>query len=303
MTRPLPWTSRGFGAASAVSSARRSPCAAVSEPERYALALVPQVEGAAALRYSHARTGHRRPHAVGDRGGVEQSHRGCRPPTSGSPSLVEGKQGDYHSASSGPGEALQSCSVWLALAFTWLCIAPTLATRRRTTSARMATRGAAGAPLALKRWAIRVTPNTCSSAASTRRSRLRTTAPRVFLGGVEARPEGSVALHARSGIQRDGTSPGLRLAYRGDRIGTLSMMADVDGVHWAAYFAELGEAQRRGSGRGGARTARAGTRRAASGLFGGGAVEARRAWWRPVFQDLRRSCGVTRGAEEPVASC
>lgn len=217
----------------------RSPAfAAVSEPERYALALVPQVEGAAALRY---RTPVR---ATGDRMlseievawnnrivGVASHQR--------FPSLVEGKQGDYHSASSGPGEALPELlsvagpGIYLALHRAGAGDQATYYFRADGYEVLPAPRlpQALGDPGDTEY--VLIGSQHAPLAFANDRSR-------VFLGRVGARPEGSVALLLGSASSATGRAQGLRLAYRGDRIGTLSMMADVDGGYWAAYFAELG---------------------------------------------------------------
>lgn len=212
--------------------------APTAEPERYALAIQPQVEGTAALRY---RTPLR---TTGDRM-LSEIEVAWNNRISGAaarqrfPQLIESKQGDYHTGASGPSEALPEL---LSVAGTGVY----LALHRADTAGQVRyyfrpdgyeVLPAPRLPAALDDPGdseyVRLGSEHAPLAFSPDRAR-------VFLGGGGAHPDGSVALLLGMAPTGLGRAQGLRLAYRGDRIGTVSMMADVDGTYWAAYFAELG---------------------------------------------------------------
>jgi len=216
----------------------------VAEPESYALSVVPQVEGAAALRY-------RMPvRQTGDRmlSEIEVAWNNRLVGVTGHqrfPSLVEGRQGDYHPAATGPGEAFpQLLSVagrglYLALhrvgapaqatyyfeggSLQQLPPAPLPEALADASDAEYIRVGQAHVPLAFA-------PNRA----------------RVLLGsalasnGTEQGGEPGVALLLGEASVASVRAQGMRLSYRGGRIGVVSMMADLDGTFWAARFAELG---------------------------------------------------------------
>lgn len=229
------WVARGERRLSRVAG-----FAAVSQPERYAVAIVPQVEGAAALRFRVPvrQTGDRMLSEIevawNNRISRVAAHQRFSP-------LIEAKQGDYHTSASGPGEALPQLlsvagpGVYLAL--------------HRAGSGEQATYyfksdgyellPAPRLPQALgdpgDTEYVRLGGEHVPLAFAQDRSR-------AFLGGWSAHPDGGVALLLGDVPASLGRAQGMRLSYRGDRIGSVSMMVDVDGRYWAARFAEFGGA-------------------------------------------------------------
>lgn len=210
----------------------------VSQPERYAVAMIPQVEGAAALRYRMPlrQTGDRMISEIEVAWNNRISNVTARQRY---PSLIEGKQGDYHPSATGPSEAMPEllsvagAGVYLALHRAGSGGQPTYFFTKGGHEVLPAPRlpQALGDPGDTEY--VRLGDEHAPLAFAEDRSR-------VFLGGVGARPEGGVALLLGDLPATVGRAQGLRLSYRGQRIGTVSMMADVDGQFWSAWFAELG---------------------------------------------------------------
>lgn len=210
--------------------------APVKDAERYAIAVIPQVEGAAALRYrTPVRT-------TGDRmlSEIEVAWNNRLLGALGHrrlPSIVEGRPADYQPVSSGLGEAFPEL---LSVAGPGLYLA-----LHRAGSGAQTTyyfEGQAILELGPERLPtgladsddleyVLIQDEHVPLVFSADRSR-------VSLGGGSSEPGHALLLgEVPVGIAR---AQGVRLAYRGESIGVLSMMADLDGGYAAARFAELG---------------------------------------------------------------
>jgi hypothetical protein len=154
------------------------------------------------------------------------------------PALLEGRQADYHPASSGAAEAFPQL---LSVAGNGLYLA-----LHRAGSGPQATYYFEGG--ALEELPPPRLPEVLGDVSDSEYIRLGTAhvplafspdRSRVLLGGV---PGSAVAMLLGEAPAARGRAQGMRLSYRGANIGVVSMMADLDGAYWAARFAEFGTA-------------------------------------------------------------
>lgn len=210
--------------------------AAVSEPDRYALSIIPQIEGAAALRYKIPQR------QTGDRmlSEIEVAWNNRIVGLVGHqrfPSLVEGRPGDFHPSVSGPGDAFPEL---LSVAGRGLYLALHRAgsgdqafyyfeDTSFETLPPVRLPGSLGGIDDAEYVRVGLTHGILAFDAD--RSRM------YFKGAVGLDGVALLLGDTPASVDR---AQGLRLAYRGERMGLVSMMADLDGRYWAARFVEIG---------------------------------------------------------------